>query len=663
MVNKINIKKQKGIAWRMIAFPLIMIYLEYYFRMEIYQGVSSGGIYPFAFAIATGFLLAVLTCIFQNTGNCIIAFLSVSVLTILYLSQIIYYRIFGTFYGLSSLKAAGDAMAFKDEVFLTLKGNIVCVLGMLIPIVCLIIFSTLFLSYERPEGKKTLVSVIVFLMTLIGSVSSLNIGGREMLSPYNLFHENFVMSLSMRKLGIIVTTGRDLQVKITGGSNMPKQEFNPDYTTLEDIDENGYEPQIDPVLDFQKIYDTTTDEDIRSITAYVSNREPTYKNEYSGMYEGYNLIFINAESLSPFAVREDWMPMLYRMMHEGFVFTNYYQPTWNKSTIDGEYTNCLSQYPAPNRWSLYESSDTYQPYALGNALTAKGYTCKAYHDYDFNYYDRSKTHPNLGYDFKAVGFGLNLPSEEKYFSDLEMMQVAYDEFVSAEPFHAYFMTYSGHLPYDYKTNPIAEKNRARAEKLTEGLGYNDTVKAYVAAQLEFEYALEYLVERLGEDNLLDRTLFVISPDHYPYAFQNDDYDILAQKSVLNNEFTTYQSCLAIWNSQMDEMVTVDKICSGVDILPTVLNLMGVTYDSRLLAGRDILYNQEGYVVVEDYSYLTPYIEYDAKKDKVSERNEDVTEYQKTSVMDLNKLEQMYKISEKILIKDYFGYIYQKNEKK
>lgn len=658
-----NRKKVKGIGWRIVVFPLTMVWLEYYFHMETFGDIDGKSVYSFVFAIVFGMLIALLTCIFRNRGNKIIAYIFVSATTLVYIAQVLYYYIFGTFFGFFSLKGAGDAFQFRKEVFLAIKMNIGGIVGMLIPLICLIVVGFFFLSYERPQKTKMVILGTTLVMAVVGSVLSLNIGGRELLSAYNLFHRTFVMNVSMKRLGVVTTMGRDIQINLFGGGEISNQSFNENYITINDIDEDGFEPQIDESLDLEEIYNGAEDSEIKAITAYVSNRKPTYKNEYTGMYEGYNLIYINAESLSPYVVREDWMPMLYKMMHEGFVFNNYYQPTWNKSTIDAEYTNCLSQYPSPNRWSLLETVSTYQPYALGNMLSAKGYDCKAFHDYDFRYYDRSVTHSNMGYDFEAVGYGLNLPSQDKYYSDLEMMQESYNEFTKTEPFHAYFMTYSGHLPYTYKGNPISEKNRTEAERLTEGLPYNDRVRAYIAAQLELEYALEYLVERLEEDDLLDHTLFVISPDHYPYEMHTGDYDVLAQDTVLESEFATYQSCLAIWNSQIKEPIVIDKICAGIDILPTVLNLMGMKYDSRLLMGRDILYKEDGYVSFEDYSYITPYIECDAKNDYVKEREENVNIAKKETVIDLNKIEQMYKISEKMLEKDYFGYIYKKDGKK
>lgn len=656
--NTKQIKRIGGITWRLIFFPIMMIYMEIYFHNAVYDEINAGILYPCILSGAVGTLFALFTVAFKKIGNIISCYFITVVVTIYYIAQLLYYYIFDTFFSITSIKGANDAMNFKSELFRAMKNCIQSEIGMLVPLLVLILFGAVLISFERPTIKGNIICACATVASIFLSILSLNISGRGLFSPYSLYHDSFVMELSMKKLGLMTTTYRDACVLAFGNKNIADIEFNEEYVTIDDIDEYGYEPQIDKTIDLTSLYENASDEDIKQITAYISNKQPTYKNEYTGMYEGYNLVFITAESLSPYVVREDWMPMLYKMMNEGFVFDNYYNPTWYKSTIDGEFVNCLSQYPSFSRWSMYESADTYQPYALGNELNNEGYDSKAYHDYDFYYYDRSKTHTNLGYDFKAIGYGLELPSEDEYCSDLEMMQTTYDEFTSSEPFNVYFMTYSGHLPYDYEDNPIAQKNRKEAERLTEGLPYNDTVRAYIASQLELEYALEYLVDRLDEDGLLDNTLFVISPDHFPYVMINGDYDILAEKNVLDNSFSLYHSCFGIWNSKIEEPIEVDKICSSVDILPTVLNLMGVDYDSRLLSGRDMLYDEAGSAMFSDYSYIDEDICYDVGDEKLIYSTFDNIDATNDKVYEAMKKAQVeYFISDKIIEKDYYRYVY------
>ena len=655
-----QIEKLRGIGWRMAMFPAAIVYFEFCFHRQIYGNIDKTIIYPCIFGLLFGMIIAMLTCIFKRIGNAVIGYTMVVIIAFLHIAQAAYYKIFGTFFSFSSISGAHDAMDFVDEVYDALEQNLFFEIQIGVVLFAFALLGIVALSFERPAKKGNIVAGVVTVACIIATVVSLNFGGRNDFSNYSLFHGAFIPELSMNRFGVEVTMGRDITTSLFGSKNKDGKGFNEAYITMEDVNEKGYEPQIDASIDLKELYDGTNDSDLKDITAYISNKEPTYKNEYTGMYEGYNLIFITAESLSPYVIREDWTPTLYKMMHEGFVFENYYNPTWYKSTIDGEFVNCLSQYPSTTGWSMNDSASTYQPYAPGNALNKLGYTSKAYHDYDYTFYDRSETHPNMGYDFKAIGNGLELPSQDSFCSDLEMMQTVYDDMTAKEPFNAYFMTYSGHLPYSYKDNPIVQKNWDKMEELTEGLSYNETVKSYIAAQLELEYALEYLVDRLEQDGKLDHTLFVISPDHFPYVMRTGDYDILAQQDVSSTVCKNYHSCLGIWNSQMKEPVVVDKICASVDILPTVLNLMGVEYDSRLLAGRDILYEEDGYAVFMDYSYITPYVSYNSATGEITQYEQTKND-KDTELVNADKISQMYYYSKRMIDMDYYRYVYGKEK--
>ena len=64
----------------------------------------------------------------------------------------------------------------------------------------------------------------------------------------------------------------------------------------------------------------------------------------------------------------------------------------------------------------------------------------------------------------------------------------------------------------------------------------------------------------------------------------------------NIDFDVYKNSLILWTASMEEPVVVDKVCCQVDILPTLSNLLGLEYDSRMLDGSDILSDSEGLVV-------------------------------------------------------------------
>ena len=127
-----------------------------------------------------------------------------------------------------------------------------------------------------------------------------------------------------------------------------------------------------------------------------------------------------------------------------------------------------------------------------------------------------------------------------------------------------------------------------------------------AAAIEVDRALEYLIQRLDEAGKLDKTLIIATGDHIPY----NDVDVLEDLTgktfgtsealekidESNIDFDVYKNTLIMWSASMEEPVQVDKVCCQVDILPTVSNLLGLDYDSRMLSGTDILSDSEGLVV-------------------------------------------------------------------
>ena len=69
------------------------------------------------------------------------------------------------------------------------------------------------------------------------------------------------------------------------------------------------------------------------------------------------------------------------------------------------------------------------------------------------------------------------------------------------------------------------------------------------------------------------------------------------ESRIRDNFDLYRNGLIIWSSSMEAPVKVSKPCSSIDILPTVSNLFGLEYDSRLITGKDILSDSEGLVIL------------------------------------------------------------------
>ena len=199
-------------------------------------------------------------------------------------------------------------------------------------------------------------------------------------------------------------------------------------------------------------------------------------------------------------------------------------------------------------------------------------------------------------------------------SDYEMMVATVPEWINEDRFHAYYMTLSGHTNYNWIGNRMAAKNRS----LVEHLDCSEQMKAYIACNYEVERAVTYLVEQLELAGKLDTTLIVISADHHPYGMQDVKAEMEAFNGYQMTDLDVQKNCLIMWNSQM-EPVVVEKSCSALDILPTILNLFGFDYDSRLFAGRDMLSDSPSLVVFGNRSFITDDVIYDASTGKATSR--------------------------------------------
>ena len=183
------------------------------------------------------------------------------------------------------------------------------------------------------------------------------------------------------------------------------------------------------------------------------------------------------------------------------------------------------------------------------------------------------------------------------------------DYMGSEPFHAYYMTVSGHLEYNFNGNAMAKKN----QDLVKDLPYSDSVRAYLACQIELDRALELLLQRLDEAGVAENTVIALTGDHYPYGLTDEEYSELFGHPV-DPVFEIYENSLILWSADLEEPVHVDKYCSSLDVMPTLANLFGLEYDSRLMAGRDILSDTPGLVIFSNYSFLTDLGAYNSTTD-------------------------------------------------
>lgn len=601
--------------WRRLLVPSlffagVIYYEELFLKLFCFHAVTPvGALFTLLFTLPIAILLGLLCGGVAPRKGRVLLLAMTLLLSVWMGAQSIYYHLFKTFLTAFSLTKMGMvAGAFGDMAVGEILLNWFPIAMMAVPFGLAVVFRRRLIPEEGPMSRRmgarwALLAAVVQLAAM-GIVMCC--GGGSMSLRF-IYLQAAVPELEVQNFGMLTQNQLELRRVLFG--------ITPEDQSLRKGQAHHlYRPASEPVevesaeyssadyhildIDFDRLIAEETDEDLLQMHTYFSQQVPTAKNEWTGYFQGKNLIWIVAEGFCTLAMDPERTPVLYEMAHSGFVFDHFYTPLWGVSTSDGEYTTTTGLIPKSGVWSYSQSAGNYMPFGFGNQFSQLGYRTMAFHDYLYTYYDRDKSFPNMGYEYYALGHGLEL--EEIWPpSDLEMMEEIVPMFVDEEQFMVYCLTVSGHLNYTYEENAMSRRHWDEVA----GLPYSEGPKAYLACQMELELAMESLLTQLEEAGRLDDTVIVLSGDHYPYGLTDEEYSELLGRQVDPN-FEIFQNTLILWNAQMEEPVRVEKLCSSLDVMPTLANLFGLEYDSRLMAGRDILSDEPGLVIFSNYSFLT-----------------------------------------------------------
>lgn len=653
--------------WRrsVLMFCFASVYTELCLHLCVYHEVDGRIIYPILFGLLGGLLCSLISSCLPKIPGRILGTALVTLQVIYAEVQLVYHAIFGNFMPISLVKMGeGVVTNFGGQILFGIGQNIIPILLLLVPLIMMILSLALRRApRHRLRWKQNLATVGLSVLIVCAAVGIMVGGKGETFSVYEIFtNVNTSTDISFKNVGMLATTEQELRFMVMGDeaedtaivevalgrTSKPRKYSSKTFNVMEDID-------------FQKLAESTDDEFLQQLDQYFATVTPTRKNDYTGLLKDYNLITICAESFCPYFISPTLTPTLYEMTKTGIVFENFYG-TFQSVTTNGEYTMNMGLYPDMSRSKTVSSFDVagsnYLPFCLGNALKAEGYQTWAYHNYIGDFYNRNITHANMGYTFKAADSGLNIKVDWPS-SDLEMMEKSVDDFIdSGAPFHAYYMTFSGHYQYSWD-NAMSAKNRDKVEDLD----YSDPVKAYIACNLELEYALEYLVDRLEQAGIKDKTCIVLTNDHYPYGLTEEEYNELAGEE-LDTSFEKFRNSFLCYVPGLRENIVVKEYCSTADILPTLLNLFGVEYDSRLLTGTDVLSNGIHMAVLSDQSFIMDKMRFATTTEQVVVTDKNLEKADEETIQSQLNMYRLYvqnkfKISSGILNSDYYAHVFGK----
>ena len=620
---------------------------------------------------------------------------ALTVLLILaYGAQIVYHYIYGSFASVILIGMSGDAVGtFGGAALPSFLDCLPVILLLFVPLGVLILLTI----RQHPKrkhfkGLRYFPVLIVPVLLHFGVVLLLPLGGKQAYSPWDLYHETFVLDKSEQTFGVLVTLRMELasmvsprrEVSLSGSELVevilptPEPEKGGQGTQGGDRDDTLPDPTPTPTpypdqvyaIDFGALAENAPDGEYKLLAEYFNSCKPTKQNNFTGMFEGYNLIIMCCESYTPYMLDEELTPTLYQMSREGIVFHNFYN-TICDNTSNSEYVLNMSLLPDVSLYS--DGSDgafntfTYSknnclPFAFGNRLKKEGYRSFAFHNFSGSYYKRDETHENMGYEFMYMKKGLKY---EKNFptSDGNMVRQSLDYLLQTDdggqitPFVAYYLTFSGHMPYRFSHaehwftgNDMAMKNREAVAHLP----YSEKTKAFLACQLELEYAMKELLASLEKAGIADRTLVVVTGDHYPYSLGMSGVEELAGHA-LDQEFDKYKGSFILWTKGMEETIQVDTPCCSLDILPTLYNLLGVDYDSRLVMGTDVFSEGPHAAILMDRSFITDVVTYNANTGETRVK-EGVTLPEGYVDAWNSVIKDKYQVSKLVLYKDFYRYL-------
>ena len=373
-----------------------------------------------------------------------------------------------------------------------------------------------------------------------------------------------------------------------------------------------------------------------------------YTNDYTGIFQGKNVIVIHAESIQQFVIGmsfngEELTPNLNKLASESIYFDNFYSQVSVGTSSDAEFTSLTSLMPT-NTGTAFVSYFDRTYVSMPSLLSDKGYYTFVMHANKANFWNRDLMYAGLGYqrfyskdDYdidEVVGLGL---SDTSFFRQSVEKLKEINEM--GKPYYGTLIMLSNHTPFidsaamtDYEVDMKEEVTLEDGTVTTVSHPYMEGTKLgqYLKSVHYADQALGEFINMLESEGLLENTVLVLYGDHDARLDINDyvrlyNYDP-ETNSILNPDdpdyinFDEYQYELnrkvpfMIWSSETKEKLhkTVSDVMGMYDVMPTLGNMLGV-YNKYAL-GHDIFQiGSNNIVVFPNGNWVTNSIYYNAQK--------------------------------------------------
>lgn len=586
--------------------------------------------------------------------NRIVKYLTIFILVLypLYgLVQIGMLNYYGIMFSVRILMEGTPNVGSYAQDFITTLDPIM-ILFVLIPTVAIYV-------YLRSIKKQNTTKLLRFKLISSGIAIisfSLFVGSLFVLDPENiliksssLFSNPYLTEAAANQLGMGPLLVSDLQYLV--------------FKDKGDIDDVIIDKPVDPPViiepnyyinrkfddsEWNDVFNSETNDTLKQLDSYFLNKGINPTNDKTGKYKDKNFVYVLTEAFDMIAIDEKLTPTLYKLKSTGTYAENFYSPQFNCATAESELISMTSIYPVIGTCTMSAHYKKASSQTVFNLFKDAGYKTSSYHNWNDEFYPRTKIHPILGSEKYLDHKDLIPKNISGWQSDLTMMKgIVKDLNTSNDKFMAYVITSSTHLPYDTSTN-LGRKYVDQVKKVYPNAPFE--IQTYLSKAMELDKAMEYLLDNLDD---IDNTVIMMFADHRPLRMPNKylvEYSNVKRSGAYELERTPM---IMYTPNQVPEVIT--KRSSTIDMLPTISNLFDLKHDTRLFMGVDLYGEEDPIVVFYNGSWYDQVGYFDAKSSKFTPYNDDIT-YTSDKIQSVNaSVKQKLSISSRIYSSDYFNH--------
>lgn len=340
--------------------------------------------------------------------------------------------------------------------------------------------------------------------------------------------------------------------------------------------------------------------DMDKVLKFINKNRTEDNIQYFGKAKGKNVFIFHLESFQQFLIDykvdgKEVTPNINSFYHDQntLSFDNFFNQVGQGKTSDAEtmLENSLYGLPSGSVTSTYGTDNTFQ--ALPAMLSQRGYTTASFHGDVGSFWNRNNTYKSWGYQYffdkefykdkadYSVGYGL----KDKIF----LKQAAQYIEQLPQPFYAKIITVTNHYPYQI------DKQNQDFPKTTTG---DNTVDGYVQTAHYLDQAFGEFISYLKKTGLYDNSMIVMYGDHYGISNNHKKAiaQLLGKDKVTDYDLVNFQ--------KVPFMIHMNGLQGGInhtyggeiDVMPTLLDLMGIKNTDTIQFGQDLLATNRRQVV-------------------------------------------------------------------